>query len=272
MPVTRLHADTLAGDFKFSQITTGFVEYRINPSRYSCETAEVTNSSVPTVAAFDLDGTLADGGSVFKWLRFLRGDRATFFAALTLAGPLFVGALRSGHWADRAKERLFRKLLLGEDADDVRVRSRTFALAHFEKHGRDWVIERLRWHLDQGHDVVIVSASPQIYVDVVAEQLQATGGLGTRLAVDARGKLTGSYLGKNCRGKEKLRRLSEWMAEHHPLEAPVIYAYGNSRGDRRMLRGATFPYDAGRLGAFGALRHFPRLKSSLVEAALTPGE
>jgi phosphatidylglycerophosphatase C len=270
--VTRLHADTLAGDFKFSQITTGFIEYRNHPSRWACETAKVTISSVPTVAAFDLDGTLADGGSVFKWLRFLRGDRATFFAALTLAGPLFVGAVRSGHWADRAKERLFRKLLLGEDASDVRVRSRTFALAHFENHGRDWVIERLRWHLDQGHDVVIVSASPQIYVDVVAEQLNATGGLGTRLAVDARGKLTGSYLGKNCRGKEKLRRLSEWMVEHHPLEEPVIYAYGNSRGDRRMLRGATFAYDAGRLGPFGALRHFPRLKRSLVEAALTPDE
>jgi phosphatidylglycerophosphatase C len=272
VPVTRLHAATLAGDFKFSQITTGFVEYRNNRPRRCCETGLVTNASTPTVAAFDLDGTLADGGSVFKWLRFLRGDRATFFAALTLAGPLLVGALRSGHWADRAKERLFRKLLLGEDAEDVRTRSRVFALAHFQEHGRDWVIDRLRWHLDQGHDVVIVSASPQIYVDVVAEQLSATGGLGTRLAVDARGKLTGSYLGKNCRGKEKLRRLSEWMGEHHPDVAPVIYAYGNSRGDRRMLRGATFPYDVGRLGPLGALRHFPRLTRSLVETAITADE
>ncbi|MGH3733323.1 MAG: HAD-IB family hydrolase [Acidimicrobiales bacterium] len=232
----------------------------------------MTNSSGATVAAFDLDGTLSEGGSVFKWLRFLRGDRATFFAAATLALPLLVGALRSGHWADRAKERLFRKLLLGEESDDVRAASRIFAISHFEKHGRSWVIERLKWHLDQGHDVVIVSASPQIYVDVVIDLFHTTGGLGTRLAVDARGKLTGSYLGKNCRGKEKLRRLNEWIVERHGEITPVLYAYGNSRGDRRMLQGATFPFDAGRLGPLGALRHFPRLKRSLVEAELTPGE
>jgi phosphatidylglycerophosphatase C len=232
----------------------------------------VTNSSVPTVAAFDLDGTLSDGGSVFKWLRFLRGDRATYFAALTLLGPLLVGAVRSGHWADRAKERLFRKLLLGEDLSEVIAASRVFAVSHFENHGREWVVKRLRWHLDQGHDVVIVSASPQIYVDVVKEIFATTGGLGTRLAVDARGKLTGSYLGKNCRGKEKLRRLNEWISEHHDDIEPVLYAYGNSRGDRRMLRGATFPFDVGRLGPVGALRHFPRLKRSDVEAEATAAE
>ena len=62
------------------------------------------------------------------------------------------------------------------------------------------------------------------------------------------------------------------MVEHHPDAAPVLYAYGNSRGDRRLLRGATYPYDVGRLGPFGALRHFPRLKRSLVEVAITAGE
>jgi hypothetical protein len=39
-----------------------------------------------------------------------------------------------------------------------------------------------------------------------------------------------------------------------------------------MLRGATFPYDVGRLGPFGALRHFPRLKRSEVEAQITAVE
>jgi len=33
-----------------------------------------------------------------------------------------------------------------------------------------------------GHDIVIVSASPQLYVDVMTEQLGANVGLGTRLA------------------------------------------------------------------------------------------
>jgi phosphatidylglycerophosphatase C len=221
----------------------------------------VSLPSSPTVAAFDLDGTLSDGGSVFKWLKYLRGSRARFLASLSLAGPLLIGAIRSGRWADSAKERLFQKLLHGLDANDVRERSRLFAIEHFERHGRSDVIARLNWHLRQGHDVVIVSASPQIYVDVVTEWLNADGGLGTRLSVDARGQLTGTYLGKNCRGSEKARRLDEWMRQRHVGESPVTYAYGNSRGDRRMLRSVTYPFDVGRLGPLSALRHFPRFRA-----------
>jgi phosphatidylglycerophosphatase C len=120
----------------------------------------------------------------------------------------------------------------------------------------------LDWHRQQGHDIVIVSASPQLYVDVITEDLQANGGLGTRLAVDPRGRLTGGYLGKNCRGTEKLRRLDEWIAQRHYPSPPVVFAYGNSRGDRRMLSGATHPFNVGRLGVFGSLRRFPRLKTA----------
>lgn len=228
--------------------------------------------SSPVVAAFDLDGTLSNGGSVFKWLRYVAGARATWTASLRLAGPLFVGVLRSGAWADRAKERLFRRLLSGRDVIGVTDTSRSFALVHFEAHGRPIVLDRLAWHLRQGHDVVIVSASPQIYVEVVAEIFGATGGLGTRLAVNPRGQLTGSYLDKNCRGEEKMRRLSEWIEQRHYPVAPLIYAYGNSRGDRAMLHAATHPYNVGRLGRLGSLGRSPRLKSVTKGIAVTAGE
>ncbi len=214
------------------------------------------------VAAFDLDGSLTEGGSVWRWLRFIAGTRAVLAAALPLSVALGVGALRSGKWADQAKERLFQKLLTGRDLDEVRDESRTFALSHLERAGRTVVLERLAWHLEQGHDVVIVSASPQIYVEVVADALGATGAIGTRLAVDARGKLAGSYLGRNCRGTEKIRRLNEWISERDYEAEPVIYAYGNSRGDRRLLSGATHPFNVGKLGAVGALRKYPRLKDA----------
>ncbi len=232
----------------------------------------MTISATPVVAAFDLDGTLSNGGSVFKWLRYVGGERATLGASFRLAGPLFVGALRSGTWADRAKERLFQRILAGRDSHEVTDISRSFALAHFEAHGRPFVLERLEWHLRQGHDVVIVSASPQIYVEVVAGEFGAAGGLGTRLAVDPQGKLTGSYLGKNCRGEEKMRRLSEWIDARHYDQAPQVYAYGNSRGDRALLRSANHPRNVGRLGRLGSLGRFPRLKNGAKGRSVTAGE
>jgi phosphatidylglycerophosphatase C len=170
-----------------------------------------------------------------------------------------VGAVRSGASTDAAKERLFRALLAGRDLEDVREFSRHFALEHLAQKARPHTLARLNWHLEKGHDVVVVSASPQLYVDVVAQSLGVVGAVGTRLAVDPLGKLTGGYLGKNCRGSEKMRRLSEWIEERHYTSEPEIYAYGNSRGDKRMLSGATFPFNAGRLSLLGALRKYPRL-------------
>ncbi len=210
------------------------------------------------VAAFDLDGTLTEGGSVFRWLRSLCGTARTYRAAVRLAIPLLIGALRSGASADRAKERLFRRLLEGRALDEVREASRAFAADLVAERGRARTLARLAWHRERGDDVVIVSASPEIYVAVVAEQLGAQAALGTRLAVDPLGRLTGGYLGRNCRGAEKLRRLEEWISQRDD-EPPTIFAYGNSRGDRRLLRRATYPFDVGRLGPLGALRGFARL-------------
>jgi HAD superfamily hydrolase (TIGR01490 family) len=222
----------------------------------------VDNDLQPVVAAFDLDGTLTEGGSVFPWLKSIAGRGRTWRATLSLALPLAIGALRSSRWADNAKERLFVKLLAGIDEQVVRAQSRTFAREHLEHKGRALQLARLDWHRQQGHDIVIVSASPQLYVDVMTEDLHANGALGTRLAVDPRGRLTGGYLGKNCRGTEKLRRLDEWITQRHYPTAPVVFGYGNSRGDRRMLSSATHPFNVGKLGVLGSLRRFPRLKTA----------
>lgn len=219
------------------------------------------NSERPVVAAFDLDGTLTEGGSVGRWLRAVGGTRMFATTGASLLVPLSVGAVMSGPAADSAKERLFRKILAGRPVDDVVRESRSFALAHLQSEIRPLTKERLEWHKSQGHHVVVVSASPEIYVAVIAEELGAHGAIGTRLAVDPMGRLTGGYLGRNCRGTEKIRRLHEWIESQSFEQAPLIYAYGNSRGDRRLLGAADFPYDVGKLGAFGALRNFPRLSS-----------
>jgi phosphatidylglycerophosphatase C len=217
--------------------------------------------SRPVVAAFDLDGTLTEGGSVGPWLRALGGTVQLSKGMARHLAQLTAGALLSGPAADNGKEELFREILAGQPLDHVRDVSRTFALSHLASQQRAPVVERLRWHQDQGHDVVIVSASPELYVSVVAEFFGADGAIGTRLAIDEAGCLTGGYLGRNCRGAEKIRRFDEWVTERRYEQTPVRYGYGNSRGDRRLLAAVDHPYDVGKLGAFGALRQFPRLSS-----------
>ena len=110
----------------------------------------------------------------------------------------------------------------------------------------------------------MVSASPECYVLPAAEELGVHGVVATRLAVGGGGLLTGGYEGKNCRGAEKYARLVVYLRSQGLLsngggEQPVLWAYGNSRGDLRLLNAADHGVDAGRLGPFGRLRRFPRL-------------
>src|SRR5271155_3178130 len=96
-------------------IPIGFIGNWKTLVHQGCETVRVDHESQPVVAAFDLDGTLTEGGSVFPWLKAVAGRGRTWRAAISLAVPLTIGAIRSSQWADNAKERLFQKLLAGID-------------------------------------------------------------------------------------------------------------------------------------------------------------
>ncbi len=91
-------------------------------------------------------------------------------------------------------------------------------------------------------------------------QLGADVVIATRLEVAPNGSLTGRYDGENCRGEEKLRRLQAWAGELGPTER--LWAYGNSRGDLRMLAAADVGVNVGRLGRFGPLRHLATLNGT----------
>jgi phosphatidylglycerophosphatase C len=218
----------------------------------------------PTVAAFDFDGTLTDAGSAFPFLISLRGAWPVLRAVLRLSPGLLRAALTGGTAADEVKEKLFTRLLGGLAVAEVDRRSAVFAHRHLQRHLREDVRRRLEWHRRQGHHTVIVSASPECYVSPAGEELGVDGVVATRLAVGGGGLLTGGYEGKNCRGAEKYTRLmmhlrSQGLLSNNGGEQPVLWAYGNSRGDLRLLNAADHGVDAGRLGPLGRLRRFPRL-------------
>ena len=210
------------------------------------------------VAAFDFDGTLTNGGSVFDFLAAVAGRRTVLRATSELAPKLAHAALSGGTVADRTKEELFVRVLAGTDADYLVQVAREFAADHLAAHVRPEVRRRLDWHRGRGDRVVVVSASPDAYVSVAAGRLAADGSIATLLEVDDEGRVTGRYDGANCRGEEKIRRLRQWMDDAGLAEAR-LWAYGNSRGDLRMLRAADTGVNVGRLGRFGRLRDFQGL-------------
>jgi phosphatidylglycerophosphatase C len=189
------------------------------------------------LAAFDLDGTLTRRDTLTPFLLRAIGANRTSRAILASSLPLARAAALRGPHRDIAKAALLRRVLGGLPLAPLAEAAESFA-DHVVASGlRPEMRARLDWHRAEGHELVLVSASPELYVTPIGRRLGFDAILATRLEVDAEGRLTGRLEGANCRGPEKVVRLREWRGD----TVEVAYAYGDSAGDREMLAVATKP-------------------------------
>lgn len=192
-------------------------------------TRESTSRSA-VVAAFDVDKTLTNRDCVVPFL--LRVGGASFVARLVVRSPqVLVAAIRRNR--DRVKALATRSALRGRPVSDVDTLAREFADRVWERHMRADTVARLGWHLEQGHRVVLVSASYRNYLVPLAERLGAHAVISTELDVE-NGRCTGELRGPNCRADVKAERLRTWIDEQG-WESAEVHAYGDSAGDRAML-------------------------------------
>ncbi|HEX4776113.1 MAG TPA: HAD-IB family hydrolase [Acidimicrobiia bacterium] len=195
------------------------------------------------VAAFDFDGTITRRDTLLPFLVYACG-RARVAAALATVAPRLTLALAGRGSRDDAKVALLERVVAGRDAAEIAAAGRAFAdrLAADTRRFRADVLERVRWHRDAGHEVVLVSASLTTYLDPLAPRLGFDTVLATTLEVASDGRLTGQLVGLNCRGPEKVARLDAWLAG----SACTLWAYGDSSGDDEMLARADRPARVGR--------------------------
>jgi phosphatidylglycerophosphatase C len=183
----------------------------------------VSSNDERVVAAFDFDGTLTRRDTLVPFLARLVGWPRVATALATCAPSLAKDR-------DASKERLLSKLLAGIPVDEITSAGRRYGGELVDRKLRPEMRERVEWHRSQGHDVVIVSASLDVYLAEVARRLGANA-LCTTLEVDAIGVATGRIVGRNCRGPEKASRLRDYLGDADV----TLWAYGDSSGDREML-------------------------------------
>jgi HAD superfamily phosphoserine phosphatase-like hydrolase len=98
-------------------------------------------------------------------------------------------------------------------------------------------MDRLEWHRQQGHQVVVVSAGLDVYlapwcarhgVSLICSELE-----------ERQGRLTGRYRRGDCSGSTKALLIRGTFALE---QFATVYAYGDSAEDREMLALATRKY------------------------------
>jgi HAD superfamily hydrolase (TIGR01490 family) len=180
------------------------------------------------LALFDFDGTITDRDTMFAFVRHARGPVRAGLGLIVLA-PILVGFALRLVPRDRAKVALLRYFFAGTPRETLERWARGF-VDRIEGWIRPEARRRLDWHRAQGHDIVIVSASLDVWLAPWAERyslrLLCTEG---RFEDDV---FTGELATPNCHGPEKEARVRAAF----DLDAyEYVYAYGDSSGDTEML-------------------------------------
>jgi len=204
------------------------------------------------IAAFDFDGTLTRRDTLMPFLARGLGWPGFLWVLLLCSPWLAAFALRliPNHVA---KQKLLLATLENKTMVEIDDWTNRWLANDFPGQLQSWTMARLAKHKQAGHCCVMVSASPDIYLKRVSQQLGFDALLCTEMAlVDSR--LTGLMKTPNCHGEQKVLRLKAWMAGHFGAAADgaVLYAYGDTAGDKPMLRLAQHawyrgrPYSSGR--------------------------
>lgn len=186
----------------------------------------------PDVVAFDVDGTLTVRDCVVPFMRRICGTTGLAMAGGRYGGELLRG--RTSRDRDDVKESFVRSVFSGRVESEVGDAGVLFAAEAVKGSMRLDVAERLRWHQEQGHVVVLVSASLGPYLHPFGDLLEVDAVLCTELEA-SEGRFTGEIAGRNCRGPEKASRLASWMEQSGFATSALTHAYGDSDGDREML-------------------------------------
>ena len=190
---------------------------------------EVRATEQKVVAAFDFDGTITS-----------RDSLPIFILFAVRAGRLLAGGLQSIPYIllyklkfipnYKAKEQLFKAFFAGMPVDLFNELATKFSM-RIDKIVNPIALEKIKWHQTMGHEVVIVSASPENWIRPWADQNGIKIVLSTKLQTND-GIITGRFLSKNCHGAEKVARLLERYPDRSHYE---LYAYGDSSGDKELL-------------------------------------
>lgn len=189
-----------------------------------------------TLCVFDFDGTITRKDSYLLFI-FYSVSLVKKIIGFTVFSPVYFFVLVKIISMHRFKEWVTGFFFKGMKDKDIIKYGDRFCDNVISKICYKQALDKIEWHKSNGHEVIIVSASLDVWIKpwcdanklkYVSTTLQFQDGI-----------VTGKFVGKNCNGAEKVRKLREIF---DLSEYEEIYVYGNSSGDKHLLKLATHPF------------------------------
>jgi phosphatidylglycerophosphatase C len=182
------------------------------------------------LALFDFDGTITRADTFTPFLYFAV-PRWRIVAGSVVLSPLIAGYKLGLVPSPTIRACLVAAGFRGRPKADVQRLGEQYGADCLQGVLRDEAMAQIRWHKQRGDIVVVVSASLDVYLsgwckklglDLICSELEARDGV-----------LTGRYLGGDCTGKEKARRVTQRYAVESYAQ---VFAYGDTNEDQHLLQ------------------------------------
>ena len=200
-------------------------------------TIKVANKDI--VAYFDFDGTITTRDTLVPFILYVVGY-SRFILKLPVILIIIVAYLLKIINNEEAKERFLILMIKGISRNYLEKKAREFALLKLDKYINTNIYNKLEYHAEHKHSIIIVSANLAIYLRYWVKKHYLSGVIATE--IDFNNNLaTGKLKTKNCYGVEKVHRIRSYLQDNSKIYA-YSYGYGNSRGDHELLDFVDEPY------------------------------
>lgn len=193
-------------------------------------------NSSKVIAVFDFDGTITTVDTLFDFIRFYYGF-PRLIVGLFVLSPILILFKLGFIPNDKAKELLFSYFFKGKTLSEFNAICEKYK-NRINQTLRSQAIDKIRFHQQQGHIVLINSASIYNWILPWAQSVGIKNVISTEIEVKE-GVITGKFKGENCYGVEKVKRFLELYPYRDTYQ---LYVYGDSSGDKPLLDIADFPF------------------------------
>ena len=188
------------------------------------------------LALFDFDGTITHSDTFTKFVLFATDAKRLKRGKLLLLPEIiaYKSKLSSGK---RIRRKMFDFGFKDTSETDITAKAEYFAINILSDLIRPEALARMKWHQDRGDEVIVVSASLDLYlrpwctqygIQLICNQVEIING-----------KLTGNFIGHDCSANEKSRRVE---SAYNLDSYNNIYAYSDTVEDKELLQLANYPF------------------------------